>query len=288
MISFRFPEKRYLLILFSGLAMSASASEPAKPLPISGVSARNLATLLARSCSERNWVEYSTAVATVDFFNQFTLESLEAHTTKRGVKAAAVGIEVKSTRRGIELTDGSDTFIGEDACQAIEEYSRSKKSQGKLAEATLLASLVGAAKSSSKKSANDLASAATAVILSQDPTTRLAGTKLDLEKILDTSYSARCTESLTSIQTAIHKIVVKKGKDGSVNVFDRDSDISIVMNEDSPFKRGPLDTYIAISKKCQNGEDGDIFERQASDVVDEAREKASAHEKRVRSAAAKR
>jgi hypothetical protein len=268
------------------------AAEP-RPIEISNIKNNNVAEMLAQSCSEAGWSEFTQWTKASGYLGRSLTEPVTISTLKNGIKIETLEIESTFNNHKIELVFKGHKYSGNDACLAFIDFINGEKLPTEdasliLDSAALASSLSGALGGiellmNPPVNGSALPMIEVAFYFGTDASKRM-NTKIDLEHVLTADFSLKCNATSVTIQSATHKILVRKtaaqsapkNASGGISVFDRESNLSDVNDKTSEYSKKALGYVTQLAKACSNAETADDIRRAAEDQLTQAHVKVAA------------
>ena len=258
-----------------------------QPVQLLRANAKTISPILAQGCSETSWQAFSIAAQGAGYLQFAFKDAYDVWPSRAGLKLEAEGVaekaEVTITAKGkapLALVANGHTYTGADSCELIAAYLKDAPTMDdKGALAVTAAMLAGTSQLALARAPADLSAITTAMVMSLDAGRRGAA-KLDLGRVLDANYTVRCTDTIATIQTAVHKIVVhrSRGAQASVDVFDKETDIAINQDRKSVFATHARAYLASMTDSCKKPKDAEKLQHVAVDTLDEAQTRATSLE----------
>lgn len=253
-------------------------------IPIVHINGKNLGSMLAQSCSDKNWSSFSTLakrthLSSYSFKNTyFVTPNSDGLTLESQSESGGSRVEVKIFPSNFLAVSGEGSVAsGQDPCELLAGYMKSISQIDERAATFIAAvSLAGATHLNKNHLPNDLAGLTAAIILGSGH--RIGkNSKINLDQILDSNYSFRCNPSITSMQTPIHKIVIHRapGSKATINFFDRTTDISLELDKNSMFSSEAVQYISKMIKSCRKLSDAESLLQAATHSNEDAANRAS-------------
>jgi hypothetical protein len=276
---------RSLLILLIapmlGLPLTAQAATPhgSEHIIDAQLSGKDAAVLMALSCSEASWKGFAPWARQSGFLNLQPIDSLKIESSTHGFRFSKVEdfanstIEVKiAGKNGLEVIANGHLYRGTNPCDLVNSASGSESAQVANGIALAAAIASGASNSGKKVSAEKLAALGAGGQIWSDQSGP-ANQKLELDRVINSNYTIKCSPSMVSLQSPLQKVIVRKaGKPINFKVayFDKDTDLSVAPNPKSAFAKKAYSYYVGLALKCNNARDAEGLLHAWEDALDRA------------------
>jgi hypothetical protein len=272
------------LVAASVVAPGAEKSGP-QPIQLLRVSAKTISTVLAQSCTDSGWQAFSVAAQAAGYMNYKFKDTYDVWPSAKGLRIEAEGLREKAeatigTKGALTVVADGRTYLGVDACEVIAAYLKDAPTLDDKGTLVLtVAMLAGTSQLTIARAPADLSGVTAAIFLSLDAARR-GSARLDLNRVLDANYSVKCTDTIATIQTAVHKFIVhrNRGAKSNVHVFDRETDYASNIDQKSVFAVHAKAYLAAMTENCKKSKDAEKLQQVATDTLEDAQVRAASLE----------
>lgn len=241
-------------------------------------SGKNLAAVLALSCSEGAWQNFNQWTQTSGFWNASFKDTYNLTPTRTSLKLQGEGIEqtaeVKVSQLRLSSTFDGQNQSSDEPCTLITSQLKDVTMlDDKAALFVTATTLAGVSLLDAKRAPMNLPAVATTLLFGLNPEKR-GVIEIDLSRFLDSGFAIKCSDAVTTLQTGAHKVVLHRSKNAktTIELFDKETDIAVTLDKFSEFTTRSRDYLAEITRTCKKTKDAESMQQLATDTIDAARQ----------------